>query len=207
MNAPPLYVFGLTGGIGTGKSTVARQMRALGVPVLDADLAAREVTAPGSAGLAAIVDAFGPTALDATGALDRAAMRARIVADPGARAQLEAITHPRIADALQREMAALAAAGAHLAGVEAALMVETGSWRRYASLVVVTCSPETQLARVMARDRCSREAAAAIVAAQLPLADKVALAHHVIVNDGALADLEAPVADVVTALRRAARGD
>lgn len=195
-------VFGLTGGIGTGKSTVARLLRERGVPVLDADQVAREVVAPGTPGLAAIVEAFGVTALDPAGALDRAAMRARIVADPEAKRTLEQITHGRIGEAVMVWLAAQAEAGTPLAGVEAALMVETGSYRRYPTLVVVTCAPEVQVARVMARDGVDAAAAHAIIATQAAMADKVAVADHVVPNDGDLAALETEVDRLLAVLRQ-----
>jgi dephospho-CoA kinase len=186
--------FGLTGGIGTGKSTVASLLRERhGVPIVDADRVARDVVAPGTDGLAAIVRAFGPEVLDASGALDRARMRARIVADPDARRRLEAITHPRIFAATAEALRALADAGHRVAGVEAALMVETGSWRIHDAVVVVSASPETQVRRVMARDHVDEVGARAIVAAQLPVADKERVATVVIRND---ADLDALATEV-----------
>lgn len=189
-----MRTFGLTGGIGTGKSTVAALLRARhGVPIVDADLVARDVVAPGSDGLAAVVAAFGPDVLDADGALDRARMRARILADAEARRTLEGITHPRIFVAITEALRALAEAGHPLAGVEAALMVETGSWRLYDALVVVSASPDTQVRRVMARDGVDEAAARAIVAAQLPMAEKERVATVVIRND---ADLDALGAEV-----------
>lgn len=196
-----MRVFGLTGGIGTGKSTVAGLLRARGVPVIDADQVAREVVAPGSDGLAAIVEAFGPAALSPDGTLDRPAMRARIMADASARATLEAITHPRIGARIGEQLAALAQSGCALAGVEAALMVETGTAARYERLVVVNAPPEVQLARVVARDHVTPEQAASVLAAQWPMARKLALAHHVVQNDDGLDALAHEVDRLLTALR------
>ncbi len=185
---------GITGGVGTGKSTVAALLTARhGVPVVDADAVARDVVAVGSPGLARVVEAFGNEVLTPTGALDRQAMRARIVASADARRQLEHIVHPLIAAGVADRLADLASAGHAWAGVEAALMVETGSYRMYDALIVVSCSPETQVARVMARDGVSAEAARALLATQLPLATKEAVATVVVRNEGALADLEAAV--------------
>lgn len=189
-----MRTFGLTGGIGAGKSTVARLLRERhGVPILDADQIAREVVRPGTEGLAAIVDTFGAGVLAPDGTLDRAAMRERILADPAARRTLEALTHPRIHEAIRARLAALDAHGAPLAGVEAALMVETGSWRHHDALVVVTCRPDTQVARVMARDGVGEPAARQALAAQLPLAEKEAVADVLIRNDGDARALEASV--------------
>lgn len=190
---------GLTGGIGTGKSTVARLLAARGAAVIDADQAARAVVEPGTPGLAAIERAFGPEVLR-DGALDRAAMRRRILDDPEARRTLESITHPAIRAWVAEQVAARAAEGARVIVVEAALLVETGGHRLYPVLVVVSCAPETQIRRVMARDGVDEAAARAIVAAQLPLAAKEAVAHHVVRNDGDEAALAAAVDQLWSAL-------
>lgn len=183
-----MKVIGLTGGVATGKSTVAGLLRARGVPVLDADEAARAVVEPGQPALQQIVEAFGEGILLADGRLDRAALRRRIVADTGARQTLNRITHPAIAAHLAHALRELAAEGHAIAVVEAALMVETGSYRQYDALLVVTCDPETQLARLLARDDTSVEDARRLVAAQMPLAEKEAVADVLIRND---ADTEA----------------
>ncbi len=128
-------------------------------------------------------------------------MRARIAHDPDARRALEAITHPRIFAATAAALRDLAEAGTPLAGVEAALMVETGSWRLYDALVVVSAAPETQLARVLARDGGSEADARALLATQLPLADKEAVATFVVRNDGSLEALARQVDDLLAALR------
>jgi dephospho-CoA kinase len=198
-----MRVVGLTGGIGTGKSTVAGFLRESGVPVIDADQVARRVVEPGSPTLAALVEAFAPdTILDAAGSLDRGAMRARIAADGSAKQTLDRITHPAIGAAIMADLADLAQGGASVAVVEAALMVETGSYRRYSALLVVTCTPERQLQRVMRRDGSTEAEARAFIARQLPMADKEAPATCVVRNDGSLADLERAAAaawDVVAA--------
>jgi dephospho-CoA kinase len=174
-----MRLIGLTGGIATGKSTVARMLAARGAEVIDADQVAREVVAPGTPGLARIAAAFGPGALLADGGLDRAGMRARIAADPAARATLEGITHPLIAGAIAARIAALA--DARVVVVEAALMVETGSYRMYPDLLVVTTDPAIQRARLLARDGAGADA---LIASQLPLAEKERRATWVIRNDG-----------------------
>lgn len=195
-------VFGLTGGIGTGKSTVARRLREHHhIPVIDADEAARAVVAPGSDGLAAVVDAFGPEVLTPDGALDRPAMRRRVMGDAEARKRLEAITHPRIAAWVMARVGEALQSGHDLVGVEAALMVETGSHRNYGALLVVSCDPATQLARVQARDGVTEAEARRVLEAQLPLAQKEAVADHVIRNDGSLAALHAAVDAWVDATR------
>lgn len=179
-----MTVVGLTGGIATGKSTVGRLLAASGVPVIDADLTAREVVEPGRPALQAIVAAFGPEVLNAEGRLDRATMRHRITHDADARATLEQITHPAIRVAIFERLGELQSAGHDAAVVEAALMVETGSYTLYPVLIVVACDPETQLRRVMARDGMSESEARALVATQLPLERKTEVATHVIWNDG-----------------------
>lgn len=184
-----MKVVGLTGGVATGKSTVAELLRARGVPVLDADVAARAIVEPGQPALGQIVDAFGEDILQGDGTLDRAALRAIIVADAEARQTLNRITHPAIALHLGQALQALAAEGHEVAVVEAALMVETGSYRQYDGVIVVTCAPDTQLARLLARDGTSAEDARRLVRAQMPLADKEAVADVLIRNDGDTAQL------------------
>ena len=183
---------GLTGGIACGKSTVAGLLRARGVPVVDADQVARDVVAPGSGGLAEIIERFGPGVLHPDGSLDRPVLRRVVSADPAARLDLEAITHPRIGLGIQGWLQERAADGVAVAAVEAALMVETGSHERYDQLLVVACSPDVQLQRLMARDALSEAAARQWLGAQLPVSDKVALADADVWNDGPAAAL--PVA-------------
>lgn len=189
-----MKVIGLTGGIATGKSSVAALLRERGVPIVDADVAARAVVAPGRPALEQIAEAFGPDVLNADGSLDRAAMRARIIADHGARLTLESITHPAIFAHMQASLAELERAGHPVAVLEAALMVETGTYRMYDGLIVVSCSPETQLARLMARDGQTEEAARGIIGTQLPMAAKEAVADEIIRNDGSPEDLARAVA-------------
>ena len=191
-----MAVIGLTGGIASGKSTVAQLLRDKGVPVIDADVAARAVVAPGTPGLAKLVQEFGEGILDAEGALDRASMRARIVSDPNARARLNAVTHPAIRLWIGDKIASELAKGHANVVVEAALLVETGGYRMYPSLIVVSCDPDVQLKRVMSRDQQSEEQARAFIATQLPLAEKEAVATHVIRNDAGLSELAQAVDSV-----------
>ncbi len=178
---------GLTGGIASGKSTVARFFAELGVPIVDADQVAREVVEKGTEGLREVVAAFGEEVLDGEGALDRKALGERVFADEAARKRLEAILHPRIAARSADEMMALGE-GAPYVIYEAPLIVENGLHRAMAALIVVSLSEETQLARLMARDGIDEAAARARIDAQLPLRDKVAVADYVIDNGG---DVEA----------------
>ena len=155
---------GLTGGIASGKSAAAAVFAELGVPVIDSDVIAREVVAPGSAGLAAIRARFGEGVLQADGQLDRRALRAQVFADPAARLDLEALTHPLIRE---RMAAQSAAAGGPYQVHAIPLLVEGGAKRPGIDRVlVIDCPEETQVARVMARDRVDETGARAVLAAQ-----------------------------------------
>ena len=198
--APGLaMIIGLTGGIACGKSSVARILEERGLPVIDADQVARDVVAPGSDGLAAGVDAFGDGVLDAQGGLDRAKLGEIVFADPDARRRLEAITHPRIAAESGRRMQEALAAGAERVFYEAALLVEIGRHKDFGALWVVAAPRESQIERVMARDGLSRADAEARLAAQMPVAEKAAVADVVIDNSGDLAALARAVDDALEA--------
>lgn len=177
-----MITVGLTGGIACGKSAVADLLRQRGVPVLDLDQVARTIVAPGTPALAEIAAAW--PAVVVAGTLDRKAMGRVIVADPGAKARLESITHPRIRRASAEWIESVEDTGAAAAVVEAALMVETGSYRGFDIVIVVTCAAEVQRTRLMAREGIPAEEADRWIAAQMPLADKEKVAHVVIRNDG-----------------------
>jgi dephospho-CoA kinase len=181
-------VIGLTGGIASGKSAVARMLRELGAPVVDADEVARDVVAPGAAALAEITARFGADVIGADGGLDRKRLAAVVFGDAEARRALERITHPRIAADSQRRIAAHAAAGARAVVYEAALLVENGLHSGLDGLIVVSVPEAVQRARLMARDGIDARAADERLRAQLPLADKVAVADWVVDNAGTLAD-------------------
>jgi dephospho-CoA kinase len=195
-----LKVLGLTGGIGTGKSTVARMFAARGVAVVDADALAREVVAPGLPAHADIAAAW-PEVLASGGAIDRERLGTIVFADPAARLRLEGITHPRIQALAGERLAAHADAGHRLALYEAALLVESGRWRELDGLIVVTASEATQIARVRARDGLSQAEAQARLRAQLPAAEKIRLATYVIDNDGGPEATQAAVEDLLRRLR------
>jgi dephospho-CoA kinase len=188
----------LTGGIATGKSYVAARLRAAGLPVVDADVLAREAVAPGSDGLAAVAARFGPGVLQADGALDRKALAAVVFGDAAARRALEAIVHPRVRAATEAFFAALPPA-TPLAVADIPLLFETGRDRDFDEVVVVACDPRAQVARVMARDGASRDDAERRIAAQWPIADKVARADRVIRTDGTFAETDAQVEALVDA--------
>lgn len=181
-----MHLFGLTGGIASGKSAVGKLLRARGVPVIDADLLAREVVLPGSEGLVEVVRAFGPAVLDDAGALDRKRLAARVFGDEAERRRLNGILHPRIAALTLERRAALEAEGHPLACYEAALIVENGMADAFRPLVVVAAPEEVQVARATARDGTTADEARARVRAQTPLAEKVKVADFVIDNDASL---------------------
>lgn len=195
-----MLVFGLTGNIGTGKSTVARLFAERGVPVIDADQVAREVVAPGTAGLADVAARF-PGVLTASGELDRKALADRVFADAQERAALNAILHPRIGAEVRARLDRLAARGAPVAIYEAALIVENGLHHGLDGLIVVNAPVAEQIRRLRARDGMTEEEARARIRAQLPAQEKVKAADFVIENTGALELLRAQVARVVDTLR------
>ena len=184
----------LTGGIGAGKSAVCARLAGYGAVVVDSDALARQAVAPGTEGLAAVVEAFGPGVLDAAGALDRAALAARVFADPAARARLEAIVHPRV-----RALAAAATAAAPPGAVVVAdvpLLAETGGAGDYDLVVVVDAAEEVRLARLVGERGMSEADARARMAAQASPADRLALADVVLGNNGPLEDLDGQVAEL-----------
>lgn len=175
---------GLTGGIATGKSAIAAELRKLGAVVFSADQAAREVTAPGGPALQGIVDRFGAGMLHGDGTLDRAALAERVFADPDERRALEALTHPHILARLREQMdRALAADPGAVVVVEAPLLFEAGMAAWFDRVVVVAAHPETQLVRLNASRGMSETEARARIAAQMPLADKIAASDITIWND------------------------
>ena len=192
-----MKTLGLTGGIATGKSTVSALLRdRYGVPLIDADQVARDIVQPGAPALEEIRQAFGEEVLLPDGTLNRTALGRIVMADTAKRRVLEAITHPRIGQAIADWLSTERAQGAAWAAVEAALMVESGSYRAYDVLVVVSCSSETQLARLRAREGFDQEVAQRWIDAQLPLPEKEAVADHVLRNDDDLAQLEVAVAEL-----------
>jgi dephospho-CoA kinase len=181
---------GLTGGIGSGKSAVAALLRARGVPVFDADRAAREVTAPGTPGLAAVVTTFGAEVRQADGTLDRAGLARRVFADPAARERLERLLHPLVDAAGAAWLSERAAEGHALCVYEAALIFETGRDGWLDGVVAVVADVETRVRRVVERDGSSPAAVRARMAAQVDDEERRRRARWVVVNDGSLAELE-----------------
>ena len=185
MSAP--FSIGLTGGIGSGKTTVANMFAERGASIVDTDLIAHSLTAPGGPAMPAIIAEFGPEFADATGALDRARMRQLVFADAGAKARLEAILHPRIRDGA---LAAGAAATGSYVIYAVPLLVESGAWReRVARILVVDCREEVQISRVMARNNLPESQVLAIMAAQASRAQRLAAADDIIENNDGIAAL------------------
>lgn len=176
-----MLVVALTGGIGSGKSTVARHLAELGVPVIDADRIARDLVQPGSECLSRIVEVFGPEILTSDGQLDRPTLRHRVFADPAARHQLEVILHPRILRVMQQRLEVLRAPYAVLV---IPLLIETGQ-KGFAHRILVVDLPESeQIRRVRARDGLDEDQVRPILAAQCDRATRLAAADDVIDNGG-----------------------
>ena len=200
-----MYIVGLTGGIGSGKSTVSELLRAYGAVVVDADLLAREVVDVGTPGLAAVVEAFGPEVLQSDGRLARAALGRRVFSDPEALAALNSITHPLIAERTGESLRAAAESGAEVVVHDVALLVENGLTGNYDAVVVVAADPATQLDRLVRLRGMAEDEARARIAAQAPLEDKLEVATHVVRNDGPVEELEPQVERVWWSLLQAAR--
>jgi dephospho-CoA kinase len=195
-----MLLVGLTGGIGSGKSEVSRRLAELGAVVVDADLVAREVVEPGTEGFEQVVAAFGPEVVDqATGRLDRDRLATLVFADADARARLNAIVHPLVRARTAELVIAAASADPHAVVVnDVPLLVEAGlaTAGHYGAIVVVAAEPATQRRRLVEQRGMSAADADARIAAQAPLADKLAVADYVVHNDGDLAALDAEVRQV-----------
>ncbi|MBA3231219.1 MAG: dephospho-CoA kinase [Acidobacteria bacterium] len=190
----------LTGGIGTGKSYCLARFAELGVPVVDADLLAREAVAAGSPGLAEVVARFGPDMLLPDGTLDRQALGRVVFADAGARAQLEAIIHPEVYRRI-RVWAATVPPGTPVAMADVPLLFETGHQHDFDRVVVCACAPSVQISRVIARDGLSEADARARRDAQWPIEEKAARADYVIRTDTTFADTGAQVRTILERLK------
>lgn len=190
---------GLTGGIGSGKSEVTRRLAALGAYVVDADVLARDVVEPGTPGLAAVAAEFGAEVLRPDGSLDRDRLGAIVFADPAARARLNAIVHPLVGAATAERFAAAPADAIVVHDVP--LLVEVGLAAAYDVVLVVAATADTQGSRLVRARGMSADEARSRIAAQAPLADKLAVADFVITNDGSLDDLDRQVQAVWLALQ------
>jgi dephospho-CoA kinase len=186
---------GLTGGIATGKSYCLARFAALGVPVVDADLLARDAVAPGSRALADVVTRFGASILLPDGSLDRAALGRIVFTDRAARTDLEAIVHPEVYRRIGEWFAARPPA-TRLAIADIPLLFETGHEHDFERVIVAACDPQQQLRRLMQRDSLSEAEARARLNAQWPIEEKVARADYVIRTDGSVADTDSQVRTV-----------
>ena len=180
-----MHRIGLTGGIGSGKSTVLSLLAQGGAATLDADAVSRAVTAPGGAAMPALRERFGQAFIAADGGLDRARMRELVFCDPAARKDLEAIVHPLVGAAVRSEEDRARREGRDCLVYDIPLLVESGRWRAQLDrILVIDCHPRTQLDRVMARSGLAQQEAQAIIEAQAPRALRLAAADIVIFNDG-----------------------
>jgi len=187
----PCFSIGLTGGIGCGKTTVADRFAARGADVIDTDQIAHRLTMAGGSAIAAIRHRFGEEFLTATGAMDRAKMRALVFTDPAAKMNLEAILHPLIRD--QTKQIAQQSQGLYLLLV-VPLLVETGGWKEDLSrILVIDCPEPLQIQRVMARNGFSEAEVRAIMATQASRAARIAIADDVILNDATLANVDSQI--------------
>lgn len=182
---PPILRIGLTGGIGSGKSTVARVLVACGATLVDADAISRQLTTPGGAAISELASQFGPQMITPEGAMDRDRMRQLAFSDPAIKGQLEAIIHPLVSQESLRQSNAAVAAGSPCIVFDIPLLVESGRWRQQLDRVlVVDCAQETQIARVMARNGLAREVVEKIMAGQASRAQRLAAADICICNEG-----------------------
>ena len=199
MNTSRIWRIGLTGGIGSGKSTVAAMLAARGAAVIDADAISRSLTAPGGRAMAAIAQAFGPQLVDEQGAMDRQAMRALVLHNPQAKQRLEGILHPLVAPITVEQAQAALDHGRQVLVFDVPLLVESGErWRKQVDrVIVVDCEAETQKQRVMLRSGLSADEVDRIMAVQASRAQRLACADVVIYNqDLDLAELQSEVAQV-----------
>jgi dephospho-CoA kinase len=188
-----MRIIGLTGGIASGKTSVAAFLERLGAAIVDADLLAREIVEPGEPALELIAAAFGEKVLNRDGTLNRAALAEIVFSDPAARLALEAITHPAIRARADQKLARFRESGAATAFYVAPLLIEAGNAARVDEIWVVYLDRESQLARLMARDSLGREAALQRIASQMPMEEKKKLGKVVIDNRGSREELEAQV--------------
>ena len=191
----PAFSVGLTGGVGSGKSTIASMFSNRGAALVDADAVAHQLTSVGCAAIGALRDAFGDEAIAADGSLDRVYMRARVFYDAVLRTKLEGLLHPMIRSAMNELADRQVLEGATYVVRVVPLLVEGGNWRRYADrLLLVDCSDATQLARVRARPGIDDATARRIIAAQATRAERLAVADDVLFNEASLDQMDRRVA-------------
>lgn len=197
-----MLVVGLTGGIATGKSTVSALLKASGIPVVDADILAREAVAPGTRALSQITDFFGAEVIQPDGTLDRKKLGTIVFNDPIKLSKLNSIVHPAVRRAMLWNILKYWVRGQRICIVDVPLLIEGGLWKWMGRVVVVYCSAELQLQRLMARDNSTLVDASARLQAQLPISSKIPYADVVIDNSGTVSDLEDQVRLCVKRLER-----
>ncbi len=198
-----MAVYGLTGGIGAGKSTVCQLLQELGVAVVSADEVGRQVVARGSKGLAAVEATFGEAALDSTGALDRGKLGVLVFSDPSKRRQLEAILHPLVKQHSQAMFRELTHNGVPIVVYESALLFEGERHLEMQANILVTASEAQRVTRVQQRDGCTAAEVRARMQAQMDETEKRRLADYVLDNSGDTAELRCQVQELVVTLRKA----
>ncbi|KAI0312212.1 CoaE-domain-containing protein [Amylostereum chailletii] len=196
-----MLVVGLTGGIATGKSTVSAQLKQRGVPVVDADVLAREAVLPGTGAYRRIVRTFGQDIVTSDGYLDRPKLGAIVFSDEQKRKQLNAIVHPAVRWLMVRQVIRYWLGGERVCVLDVPLLIEAGIWKWVGKVVVVYCSAEIQLQRLQRRDGSTRDAAMARLRAQIPITEKLAYADQVIENSGGARELEDQVSAFVRRLQ------
>ncbi len=200
-----MFRVGLTGGIASGKSTVGRLLVKSGFPVIDSDQISRDLVAPGSEVLSAIVQEMGPEILAADGSLDRARLGQIVFSGESKRRALEKILHPLIQAEQNRWLDGLEAKGEDpVAVVDAAVMIESGGWKRFDLIVVVDCDEDQQIERLRRRNGLDAQAALGRIRSQMPLSEKVEFADRIVDNRGTPRELEARVAELALWLREKA---
>jgi dephospho-CoA kinase len=196
-----MRVFGLTGNIGSGKSTVAAMLRDAGIPVLDVDRISKEVTAPGGRAYDSVVQAFGRGIVQDDGSIDRKRLGEIVFAEPRLRTQLEAITHPAILEGVKEAIAGIKREGHRAAVVEATLIHESGRKGLFEAVISVSCDRETAISRLAARDGMTRAQAEARLRAQMPADLKAGASDYLIDNSGTLDETRRQVEQVMRVLR------
>jgi dephospho-CoA kinase len=196
-----MITFGLTGGIACGKSTVTKTFRANNIPMVDADIVARQVVEPGTYGLALVIRAFGKEYLNTDGTLNRTKLGALVFADNAARRVIDKIMAPLITTESQTQLASLHSQGNYIVGYDAALICEMGNSEKFRPLIVVHCPRDTQVERLMSRNNLTRAEAMSRIEAQMPLEKKVALADFKIDTSGTIEESVFQTEAVVHSLR------
>ena len=199
-----MLTVGLTGSIATGKSFVTEYLRELGADVIDADLAARRVVEKGTPGLAAVVEEFGKEVLASDGTLDRKRLGAIVFADEEKRLRLNSIIHPLVIELQDDWLRSVEKRDQNaIAVIDAALMIESGSYKRLEKLIVVYCEPAIQLARLMARDNLTESEAKCRIDAQMPQDEKRKFANYVIDTSNGFEDTKRQTREIFASLREA----